>query len=115
MTIHEGRNNLMSRRAKEYTSETAIKLRNPDYANDYLSASIYNHDESFKIALAKMIDKYGHVELAKKIDMFPSNLTRLLKSLYADEPITDDTIKRLLNGFGLGLEMLPIVLLKKEA
>jgi len=105
----------MPRRAETYISDTAKKLQDPEYANSYLKAAVMNHDESFKVALAGMIDKFGHAELAERIDMLPNNLTRLVKRLLNEEPIKDETIERLLAGFGLTLQMDAVIADKKPA
>jgi len=92
-------------RAETYVSSTAEKLRRPEYANSYIKAAVLNHNEPFKVALAGMIDMFGHKELADRIDMIPNNLTRLVKRLLNNEPTKDETIERLLAGFGLSLRM----------
>lgn len=95
----------MARRAETYKSETAKRLRDPKYADAYMKAAIYNHGSSFKEALAGMIDKFGHAELATIIDMSPPNVTRIVKRLMDDDDIKHDTLERLLSGFGLTLRM----------
>jgi len=105
----------MPRRAETYVSDTARKLRDPKYANSYLKAAVLNHNEPFKVALAGMIDRFGHKELAKRIDMVPNNLTRLVGRLLDNEPIKDETIERLLAGFGLTLRMDTEVSTKRRA
>lgn len=95
----------MARRAKAYESETAQKLRTPAYADSYMKAAIYNHNTPFKEALAVMINKFGHAELAELIDMEPNNVTRMVKRLLANEDLKTETLERLLGGFGLTLKM----------
>lgn len=102
----------MSGKSKQYISETAIKLKDPEYAAAYMNAAIINHDEPFQVALAGMIDKFGHSELAVLIDMKPNNLALLVKDLSNDVTVKHETLERLLDGFGLTLN---IVVKGKEA
>jgi len=104
----------MPRRSEKFDSDSAKKLRDPHYADAYMKAAILNHGEPFKVALAGMIDRFGHAELAERIAMVPNNLTRLVKRLLNNEPIKDETVERLLAGFGLTLQMDTVVARKKK-
>ncbi len=95
----------MARRTESYQSTTAIKLRDPEYADAYLKAAIYNHGTPFKEALADMIDRFGHAEFAAMIGMSPPNVTRMVKRLMEDADIKHETLERLLSGFGLTLKI----------
>jgi len=95
----------MARRADKYVDEIAGKLKDPKYADAYIKAAVFNHDEPFKVALAGMIDKFGHVELADRIGMTPNNLSRLVKRLLNEEPVQHETLERLVGGFGLSLRI----------
>jgi DNA-binding phage protein len=95
----------MAKRSKIYDGETAKKLRDAEYAEGYLNSAIYNHDTPFKIALADMIDKFGHAELGERIDMAGANVTRQVTRLRADEDIKLDSLQILMKGFGLSLEI----------
>lgn len=95
----------MAKRSKIYDGQTAEKLRDPEYAEGYLNSAIYNHDTPFKIALADMIDKFGHAEFGERIDVAASNVARQVARLRGDEDIKLDTLQLLMKGFGLSLEM----------
>lgn len=95
----------MARRSKIYEGETAKRLLDPEYAEGYLLAAIHNHDTPFKIALADMIDKFGHAEFGKRIGVAPSNVARQVARLRGDEDIKLNTVQMLLKGFGLSLEL----------
>ena len=93
----------MAKRAESYKSDVAKKLRSPKFANDYMQALIYNHETSFKEALAEMIDTFGQVEFAERSAIKASNVSRLVDRLRSDENIKEETLERLLNVFGLTL------------
>ncbi|MFY7929191.1 MAG: hypothetical protein ACOVS5_09995 [Oligoflexus sp.] len=95
----------MAKRSKQYDSDTALKLRDPEYAEGYLNAAILNHETPFKIALADMIDKFGHAEFGERIDWAASNVSREVRRLRDDKDVKLDTLHVLLNGFGLSLKM----------
>ncbi len=95
----------MAKRSKIYESETAQKLKDPEYAEGYLNSAIFNHDTPFKIALADMIDKFGHAEFGERIAMAAPNVARQVSRLRSDEDIKLDTLQSLMKGFGLSLAM----------
>lgn len=93
----------MSKRAEAYKSDVAKKLRTPKFAYDYMQALIYNHEASFKEALAEMIDTFGHVEFAERSEIKSSNVSRIVDRLRTNENIKEATLERLLSVFGLTL------------
>ena len=93
----------MAKRAEAYKSDVAKKLRNPKFANDYMHALIYNHETSFKDALAEMIDTFGQVEFAEHSEIKASNVSRMVERLRNDENIKEATLEKLLKVFGLTL------------
>lgn len=95
----------MAKRSKIYESDTAQKLRDPEYAESYLNAAIFNHESPFKIALADMIDKFGHAEFGERIEMAASNVARQVARLRSNEDIKLDTLYLLMRGFGLSLTL----------
>lgn len=95
----------MAKRSKIYDEQTAIKLKDPAYAEGYLNSAIYNHDTPFKVALADMIDKFGHTEFGKCIGMPGANVARQVTRLRADDDIKLETLQILMKGFGLTPEI----------
>lgn len=95
----------MAKRSKIYDSQTAQSLRDPEYAAAYLNSAIYNHDTSFKVAVADMIDKFGHAEFGERIGMAGSNVARQVTRLRENEDIKLETLQLIMKGFGLSLEM----------
>ena len=95
----------MAKRSKIYDGQTAKKLREPEYAEGYLNSAINNHDTPFKIALADMIDQFGHAEFGDCIGMAAANVSRQVIRLRTDEDIKLETLHMLMKGFGLSLEI----------
>jgi hypothetical protein len=93
----------MTKRTEAYKNDVSEKLRDPEFANGYIQALIFNHDMSFKTALAEMIDAFGQVEFSDESAIKAPNVSRMVERLRANENIKEETLERLLNVFGLTL------------
>jgi hypothetical protein len=71
----------------------------------YLNSAIFIQDTPFKIALADMIDKFGHAEFGERIAIAAPNFARQVSRLRSDEDIKLESLQFLMNGFGLSLAM----------
>jgi len=94
----------MARRTKDWNEGLAKDLRNPQFAREFLLASI-DEGISLQHALGKVIRAMGIKEFAEKIGMESPNLLRAINPHHNP---TQATINRLLNPFGLKLSLTPI-------
>ena len=98
----------MPKRTKEYDPQIAKRLKEPNYALNYLLSLQHNHDMAFKPALAFLIDQVGHAELSRMTGLHPGNVTRTVKKLRENSKnIKIETLEVILNAFGLELGFQP--------
>lgn len=94
----------MARRTKDWNDGLARDLRDPQFAREFLLATI---DEGISIqhALGKVIRAIGVKEFAEKVGMESPNL---LRAIHPRHNPTQATINRLLLPLGLKLSLSPI-------
>ena len=91
-------------RSKDWNEGLAEDLRDPEFAREFLLAAV-EEDVSIQAALGKAIHSYGLKEFAEEIGMPSSNLTRALNP---ESNLTQQTLNRMLEPFGLRLSIAPI-------
>ena len=91
-------------RSQDWNVGLAEDLRDPEFAREFLLAAT-EEDLSIQIALGKVIRAYGLKEFAERVQMPSSNLVRALN---LDSNVTQKTLNRLLQPFGLQLSVAPI-------
>jgi DNA-binding phage protein len=100
----------MARQTKDWNEGLAKDLRNPQFAREFLLASI-DEDISLQHALGKVIRAIGVKEFAARIGMESPNLLRAINPRHNP---TQATINRLLNPFALKLSLTPITKPKRS-
>ena len=92
----------MSKRAIGYVSNVSEKIRtNSKYAEEFIRAAVYNHDESIESALAAAINQYGHEEFSKKMNIPASNVTRLVSRLNNGRDLKIQTLRAAFEVLGI--------------
>jgi probable addiction module antidote protein len=91
----------MPRRTKDWNEEFAEDLKNPEFAREFLLASV-EEGVSPQQALGRVIRAMGVKEFAEKIGMESPNLLRAINPRHNP---THATIDRLLTPFGLKLSL----------
>jgi DNA-binding phage protein len=94
----------MSRRSEEWNEGLARDLKNPEFAKDFLMASL-DEGLSPQQALRKVILTYGVKEFSKRVKIPSSNISRALNPKHNP---TLETLNKLLRPFGLKLTVTPI-------
>jgi DNA-binding phage protein len=100
----------MARQTKDWNEGLAKDLRNPQFAREFLLASI-DEDISLQHALGKVIRAIGVKEFAARIGMEIPNLLRAINPRHNP---AQATINRLLNPLGLKLSLAPITKAKPK-
>ena len=95
----------MTRRFKEWDQTLAKKLKNKEFAKEFILASV-EEGISLQEILAKIIRLYGVKEFAEKVGLASSNV---LRAISAQHNPTHATLTKLLQPFGLQLTVAPIV------
>ncbi len=90
-------------RSKDWNERLAENLQNREFAREFLLAAV-EEDISIQAAIGKVIRAYGLKEFAAEIDMPSSNLSRALRP---SSNLTQQTLDRLLEPFGLRLSVAP--------
>jgi len=91
----------MARRSKEWEAGLAEDLRDPEFAREFLMASI-DEGVPLQVALAKVVRAMGVKEFAAKVKMASPNVLRALNPRHNP---TQETISRLLRPFRLRLSL----------
>jgi probable addiction module antidote protein len=91
-------------RSRDWNEGLAEDLQDREFAREFLIAAM-EEDIPIQDALGKAIRAYGLKEFAEEIGMPSSNLSRALKP---DSNVTQQTLNRLLEPFGLRLSVAPI-------
>jgi probable addiction module antidote protein len=91
-------------RLKSYKADLAKRLRDPEYAAEYLTAVLAEKDhEAFLIALKDVVDALGGVgQLAGRLKL---NRPSLYKVLSSEGNPTLDTLQQILNSLGLRISI----------
>lgn len=91
-------------RSRDWNEGLAEDLQDRIFAREFLLAAVED-DIPIQEALGKVIRAYGLKEFAEEIGMPSSNLSRALNP---DSNVTQQTLNRLLNPFGLRLSIAPV-------
>jgi DNA-binding phage protein len=103
MIIAQERMMMKQGRSKDWNEGLAEDLQDREFAREFLLAAV-EEDISIQAALGKIIRAYGLKEFAAEIDMPSSNLSRVLRP---SSNVTQQTLNRLLEPFGLRLSVAP--------
>jgi DNA-binding phage protein len=91
-------------RSRDWNEGLAEDLQDRDFAREFLLAAA-EEDIPIQEALGKVIRAYGLKEFAAELNIPSSNLSRALKP---SSNITQQTLNRLLEPFGLRLSIAPV-------
>ena len=91
-------------RSRDWNEGLAEDLQDREFAREFLLAAV-EEDIPIQDALGKVIRAYGLKEFAEEIGMPSSNLSRALNP---GSNVTQQTLNRLLEPFGLRLSVAPI-------
>ena len=94
----------MARRSRDWNVGLAQDLRDPDFAREFLLASI-DEGVSIQIALGKVIRAIGIKEFSARIKIASPNVLRAINPRHNP---TQETLNRLLKPFKLKLSLAPI-------
>jgi DNA-binding phage protein len=100
----------MARRSKDWNIGLAQDLRDPQFARDFLLASI-EEGVSIQVALGKVIRAIGIKEFSARVGIASPNI---LRAINARHNPTQETLNRLLKPFKLKLSLAPIGELKRR-
>lgn len=91
-------------RSQDWNIGLTEDLKDPEFAREFLLAAM-EENIALQVALGKVIRAYGLKEFAELVEMPSSNLTRALNP---ESNVTQKTLNRLLQPFGLQLSVAPI-------
>jgi DNA-binding phage protein len=102
-TVKEGRMAKQGR-SRDWNEGLAEDLQDREFAREFLLAAV-EEDIPIQEVLGKVIRAYGLKEFAAEVNMPSSNLSRALKP---SSNVTQQTLNRLLEPFGLRLSVAPV-------
>lgn len=94
----------MTRRTKDWNVGLAEDLRNPEFAKEFLLASI-DEGMPIQVTLGKVIRLMGVKEFSAKTGMASPNI---LRAIHPRHNPTQETLNRLLKPFKLKLSLAPL-------
>jgi len=94
----------MARRSRDWNIGLAQDLRDPDFAREFLLASV-EEGVSIQVALGKVIRAIGIKEFSARVRIASPNI---LRAINARHNPTQETLNRLLKPFKLKLSLAPI-------
>jgi DNA-binding phage protein len=104
MIIANGGKMTKQGRSRDWNEGLAEDLQDREFAREFLLAAV-EEDIPIQEALGKVIRAYGLKEFAAEVNLPSSNLSRALKP---SSNITQQTLNRLLEPFGLRLSVAPV-------